>query len=324
LFTDTSVRELIEPIVASRGEVVEAARAVLEGGEPHQEMGDHCTTPFTCEFQNYCKRGLVEPDWPISLLPFAGRKLAAKWSLEGIVDLTELPSGSFANPLHSRIHEATLSGEPFHDCEAAIAATADWQYPRSWLDFETIAFAVPRWIGTRPWEQVAFQFSAHVECADGSLSHHEFLSLDGSDPRQNCAAALVRAIPPQGAVIAYNASFERSCIEHLASVCPALRRELEGIAARIVDLLPVAKACWYHRDQRGSWSIKAVLPTLCNELSYGDLDIGEGAAAQLAYLEAIAPATTPERRQEIERALRVYCCRDTEAMVAVLGRLVTR
>ena len=85
-----------------------------------------------------------------------------------------------------------------------------WAYPRTWLDFETIAFALPRWVGTRPYQQVPFQFSAHIEAEDASIAHREFLSLDGFDPRRACAEALVAKVPPEGAVIAYNASFERS------------------------------------------------------------------------------------------------------------------
>lgn len=86
---------------------------------------------------------------------------------------------------------------------------AGWAFPRTWLDFETIGFAVPRWIGTRPYQQVPFQFSAHVETADGTITHREFLSLDGSDPRRACAEALVEMVPTTGAVIGYNASFEK-------------------------------------------------------------------------------------------------------------------
>lgn len=324
LFVDTSVADAIEPLVADRGEVVEAARAVLEGPEPEQAIGDHCTDPFECEFQSYCKRGLVEPAWPISLLPNTGRKLAQKWSLEGVVELTDVPPATLTNPLHARIHEATRSGTVFHDCDAALAATEAWAYPRTWLDFETIAFPVPRWLGTRPWEQIPFQFSAHVEQQDGALTHNEFLSLDGADPRESCAAALIRAVPPSGTVVAYNASFERRCVEGLAAACPRYAAELKSIAGRIVDLLPVARACWYHRDQRGSWSIKAVLPTITAELGYAGLEVADGSAAQLAYAEAINPETNAERRHEIDRALKAYCRRDTEAMIAVLRRLVAR
>lgn len=127
---------------------------------------------------------------------------------------------------------------------------ANWAFPRTWLDFETIAFAVPRWVGTKPYGQVPFQFSAHIEAAEGAIDHREFLSLDGDDPRRGCAEAPVTMIPALGAVIGYNASFEKSRIMELAAAFPDLADTLTGIADRVVDLLPVTRANWYHRDQR--------------------------------------------------------------------------
>ena len=198
---------------------------------------------------------------------------------------------------------------------------AGWAFPRTWLDFETIAFAVPRWIGTRPYQQVPFQFSAHVEAADGTIEHHEFLSLDGTDPRRPCAEALVKAVPINGTVIGYNASFEKSRIRELADAFPDLAADLHAIAERVVDLLPVTRANWYHRDQRGSWSIKAVLPTVAAEMDYTGLEVKDGSSAQEAYIEAIDPRTDVTRRAALDAALRAYCRRDTEAMIALARRL---
>lgn len=45
------------------------------------------------------------------------------------------------------------------------------------------------------------------------------------------------------------------------------------MAARTVDLLPVARRHWYHRDQRGSWSIKAVPPAIAADLGYDGLEM---------------------------------------------------
>jgi hypothetical protein len=198
---------------------------------------------------------------------------------------------------------------------------AGWAFPRVWLDFETIAFAVPRWIGTRPYQQVPFQFSAHIETEQGLIEHREFLSLDGGDPRRGCAEALVAMIPALGTVIGYNASFEKARIQELADAFPDLTGQLDAMADRVVDLLPVARAFWYHRDQRGSWSIKAVLPTIARELDYAGLDVKDGGSAQEAYVEAIAAGTSHERRKALEAALRAYCGRDTEAMMVLARRL---
>src|SRR6185312_5269177 len=116
------------------------------------------------------------PEWPVSILPNGGGK---RWIERGIGDLLAVDSGALTNAMHQRVYRATVSDEIYHDIDGARAAMASWAFPRTWLDFETIGFAVPRWVGTRPYQQVPFQFSAHVEAADGKIDHREFLNLDG-------------------------------------------------------------------------------------------------------------------------------------------------
>lgn len=215
---------------------------------------------------------------------------------------------------------ATRSGLPFHDDVGARAAMAQWAFPRAWIDFEAASPAVPRWIGTRPYQQIPFQFSLHLEHADGTITHNEYLRCDGSDPREGCARALVEAIPEQATLIAYNAGFERSILRGLARDVPDCADALLAMAERTVDLQPVARNHWYHREQRGSWSLKAVLPTVA-DIDYEDLEVKGGAMAQDSFLEAIAADTDPTRRGVIDAALRAYCKRDTWAMILVARRL---
>jgi Domain of unknown function(DUF2779) len=262
--------------------------------------------------------GPLGPQWPVTVLPNGGGK---QWLKQGIDDLLAIDPAQLTRVIHRRVYNATLTGEVYHDAAGARAAMERWAYPRTWLDFETIAFTVPRWVGTHPSRQIPFQFSAHIEHVNGHIDHREFLSLDGTDPRRHCAEALVDTIPSTGAVIAYGASFEKSQIVELASVFPDLKGALRAIADRVVDLLPVTRANWYHRDQRGSWSIKAVLPTVAAGLDYGGLEVKDGRSAQKAYIEAIAADTGEPRRQAIDAALRAYCGRDTEAMIVLASAL---
>ena len=321
LFADTDLTILAEPIVATRANVVAAARMTLAGTEPDTAPGRHCDAPFPCEFAGYCHSSLpAGPEWPVTVLPNGGGK---RWIERDVTDLFAIDPADLKSVMHSRVHYATVNAVVYHDCDGARAAMCDWAFPRTWLDFETISFAVPRWVGTKPYSQVPFQFSAHVEGADGEIDHREFLSLDGTDPRRACAEALVAMIPETGAVVGYNASFEKSRILELAAIFSDLADPLNGIASRVVDLLPVARNYWYHRDQRGSWSIKAVLPTVAADLNYSDLEVKDGANAQQAYLEATSVSCTTERRTELDFALRAYCGRDTEAMIVLARRLCT-
>ncbi len=87
-------------------------------------------------------------------------------------------------------------------------------------------------------------------------------------------------------------------------------------------MLPVARRFYYHPGQQGSWSIKHVLPSMVPELDYGALQgVKDGAMASAAFLEAIRPATTAERREQIKQELLQYCWLDTYALARVWAHL---
>ena len=102
----------------------------------------------------------------------------------------------------------------------------------------------------------------------------------------------------------------------LADWAPDRASQLRAIAARLVDLLPITRAAYYHRDMRGSWSIKSVMPTIDPQLGYQNLEeVQEGDGAQQAFLELRTPTITPERSLALRSALLKYCRHDTWVMV---------
>ena len=85
---------------------------------------------------------------------------------------------------------------------------------------------------------------------------------------------------------------------------------------RLVDLLPIAQKHYYHPQMKGSWSIKAVLPTIAPEMDYKNLEeVQDGTGAQIAYLEVIRPETSEKRRNELAHRMLEYCKMDTMALV---------
>jgi CRISPR/Cas system-associated exonuclease Cas4 (RecB family) len=322
LLVDHNSDEDIRPLADKRSEAVEDARKTLQGAEPDIAPGSHCDKPFACDFKPYCFRDVEMPRWPISILPRSGKRLAEEYAKDGLVELDELTPGELKTPLHERIREATVSGIPFHDWDKAREMTQGWSYPRIYLDFETIGSAIPRWIGTRPFQQIPFQYSMHIENEAGEIEHRELLCLEDKDPRRDIAEALLASIPPTGSIITYNAKFERGRLKELADRFEDLSAQLQDIIDRVVDLEPVARQCWYHRDQRGSWSIKYVLPSIPGMKGYDELDVQDGMAAQRAYLEALGEPAESLRREKIAAHLREYCAKDTEAMIGLLKHLL--
>ena len=154
-----------------------------------------------------------------------------------------------------------------------------------------------------------------MEPGDGSLRHTGFLDLSGHSPLARFVDSLIEAIGEHGPVLVWNRSFEATRIRELATMFPHRAEALLAIIERIVDLLPIYREHYYHRDMLGSWSIKAVLPTVAPDLDYGDLEVGDGAAAQDAYITACSADTDDITRQQIRENLLAYCERDTFAMV---------
>jgi hypothetical protein len=248
-------------------------------------------------------------------------RLRAQLAGRGYRDLREVPEADIGEGMPLRIWRATHSGDVFVDPQAA-ALLRDLAYPRYYLDFETIQFAVPIWAGTRPYEQLPFQWSCHIEHADESLAHREFLDIAGDAPMLPCMLALIDALGSDGPVFTYSA-FERTVLRGAAVRFPALASALGGIIDRIVDLLTITAGHYYHPAQKGSWSIKAVLPTIAPSLDYENLgEVADGGSAQRAYLEIIGPQTPPDRKDALAKALRSYCRRDTEGMIRIAQRLM--
>ncbi len=311
--------DLTEEAFSRSGEVGEwivGAQAVAAmSDEPDVAIGPHCTTPFTCGFCDYCNRDKVWPEYPLTSLPRIHHTKRLWLEEQGIEDLRNVPDEHLSD-LQALVKQHTADGTIFFDAEGAAADLAPHGFPAYFLDFETAMFAVPIWKGTRPYQQIPFQFSLHILDACGSPEHHGFLDLTGDDPSRAFALSLIDLCGTSGPVFVYNAAFECRVMRDLATRRPDLAPSLDAIIVRVVDLLPVARQRYYHPSQHGSWSIKAVLPAAIPELSYDQLDgVQDGNMAVAAFMEAIHPDTVPERKKEIEEQLTEYCKLDTFAMV---------
>lgn len=332
LFRDEDVTEAVRERLPLVDRFVARSRAVAGGSEPQVRPGDHCSTPYDCAFQSHCDawQAAIDgppPQHPIEVL--ARRNTGRLSTLErnqisqrGWVDVRQVPEGFLADPRTQDIARAIRTGQPW-TAPGLKAALRSLPYPRFYFDFETINPAVPIWSGTRPYQQVPFQWSCHVEHADGRLDHHEFLDVSGADPRPECARRLVDLMAGLGGcVLVYFQPFEESRLRELARDLPEFALGLQRVIGKLRDLLPIVQTHYYHPDQQGSYSIKAVLPTVVPELDYEGLEeVRDGGGAQRAYLELIDPGIEAVRGQQLRANLLAYCQRDTQAMVELVSRL---
>jgi hypothetical protein len=294
---------------------VERAREAVAGPVPDVPVGQHCTSPYECPFLEFCWPS--DSKYPIRGLGGSKKKLG-ELVAAGYRDIRDVPAHEISGETHLRIHRIAMEGVP-ELLPGARAFVEGLAYPRFYLDFETVGPAIPVWAGTRPYQSLPFQWSCHIERAPGVMEHAEFLDLSGEPPMHALAEQMIVALEDVGPVLMYT-SYERGVIKGLAAMFPDLAGALQAIDVRLVDLHPTTRANYYHPDMLGSWSIKAVLPTIAPDMDYAKLEgIQEGLGASLAYLEAIDLDVTAERKEEIRKSLLKYCKHDTEAMVRLVA-----
>ena len=314
LFAEVPVMDGVKPLLKQVPDWVAEARRTLGGSEPGIGMGKQCSDPYPCPFVDYCKSLAPKGDLPLTLLPNAGKTIPGL-EAEGFKTLRDIPEGRLKSEAQERVRRAHVTGEQFLD-PAVGKLMREFGYPRTFFDFETVGFAVPIWKGTRPYQQVPFQWSMHIEGRRHATAHREFLDLSGELPAKRLVEALLAAIPDDGPIFAYNASFEGQALNLLGTLVPEHSKALDRARERLEDFLPITRKHYYHPDMRGSWSLKAVMPTIPGGPNYDQLeDVQEGGAAQDAYFEAVSSKASPERRRALETALLRYCKQDTEALL---------
>ena len=292
--------------------------------EPDIEIGKQCKDPYECDASSYCwkvQRGI--PDFSIFNIFNLGSKKQIELYEQRIVNIDEIPEGFAMTSNQKQAVENYKSKETHIDQEAIKAFLETLSYPIYHLDFETFQQAVPQFKGIRPFMQIPFQYSLHVEHSDGSLEHREFLAEEGVDQRELLARKLCEDIPRGATVLAYNMSFEKGVITKLASSFENLSEHLLHVNENIKDLMtPFQQKHYVTPSMQGSYSIKYVLPALVPEMgkAYKELEgVQNGGEAMNAF--ANMSKLDDEEKQKMRDALLAYCKLDTLAMVKVLGKL---
>ena len=329
LFKVIDVSEDILPFYANVEGDLAAAHSLLDDPvEPIYGVGKHCLGDNCC-FSQHCLAHLPRP----SVFDLHGITASRKLELyeQGIVRLEDVATVidreartkkrgviNLRKALMQIDHELNDRGTYF-DIKGIKKFLDTLFFPLYFLDFEAMQLAVPKFIGTRPYEEIPFQYSLHrIEEEGGEITHTEFLAEPNTDPRRAIAQRLCEDIPTNACVIVYSKGFENSRLRYLADMFPDLSEHLLAIVENVRDIRrPFDARLCYNRAMHGLTSVKIVLPALFPDdpsLDYHGLDgIHNGTDAMSAYPTMLD--LPPEEQTALREALLRYCELDTLATV---------
>ncbi|WP_020677114.1 DUF2779 domain-containing protein [Geopsychrobacter electrodiphilus] len=297
----------------------EFRQTMAEHHEPKVDIGPHCTDPYACDYIPYCWQHIPEN----SVFALRGNGLKKfDYYQRGLIRFEDLPLADL-NPAQQQQVEATLKQQDFIDPLKVKAFIDSLWYPLCHLDFESFNTPIPKFDGTRPYQQVPFQYSIHVQSTAGAKPQHfEYLARPNIDPRRELIEQLLTVIPENACILTYNQTFEKGVLRNLADLFPDLAQAINLRLPNLRDLMALFRRRDVYRwRMHGSYSIKEVLPAMVPELSYAEMEIADGMAASQAYHE-MCRLDDPLALAELRKAMLAYCALDTLAMVKILETLL--
>ncbi len=321
LFTIESVIDRLRELQPEIERQVGQMRSMLLGREvPDIDIGPHCSDPYPCSFSGHCWKHI--PDY--SVFNIARLKQDQKFELyrNGIIEIKDVPEGYALSSSQQVQVDCEKNGTEIVSKEEIRAFLENLKYPLRFLDFETFNPSVPMFDHSRPYQQIPFQYSMHIQgMPGGDISHEEFLAQADGDPRLPFIEQLLTDAGNNGDILVYNKAFEQSRLRELARDFPQYEKAIHPLLDRIVDLMDVfSKKQLYTPEMHGSYSIKSVLPALVPGFSYEGLDIADGGTASMAF-HALYRETDIVKIAETRDNLLAYCRMDTLAMVEIMKKM---
>lgn len=317
------LEDVTEKVVSCNNDVswiIEELLKIYEMPNPPEiSISQYMFKGYPCELDSDCWSFL--PEHHINNLYRIWKSKAVEYFKKGIFKITDIPDSEL-NAKHIIQKNAIINNQSYINNDGITNFLKGIEFPVYYLDFETFAEAVPRFDNTTPYRAVPFQFSLHVEGKDGNVKHFEYLHQKDTDPRLNILNEMQKVLGDKGSIIVFNESFEKSRLKELASDYPDYQEWVNGILDRIVDLIkPFTSFDYYNPKQKGSCSIKKVLPSITGK-GYDGLEIGNGEEAYISYLNAtFNPRANESERAKVYENLLTYCKLDTEGMVWIMDEL---
>jgi hypothetical protein len=313
-FVTVDISKEVDEVVDETKSAIAHARKYLEYDElPDRRVIESCTNPKSCAYLKHYLHGVsdhqaltrdLSPRFVIELLK---RDIVALESLDKkfVTELGYTPE------------------EKFIDHAAIKSELKELQHPLYFLDYETYSSPIPPFDRTRPWQQIPFQYSLHIQRErDATLEHKEFIATESRNPIADFAKQLQEDIGNRGSVVVWNATFEATRNKEIGKDFPEYATRMKSINARMFDLMVIFRKKLYTQHEfHRSYSIKNILPVLVPELSYKELAIQEGGTASISWPILIDEKTPAPQRDELKKNMLLYCGLDTLAMVRILENL---
>lgn len=315
------ISEKVEELLKETKAQAKKALAWIAEKAPEKRITLGCSNKLKCPFVQMHYKNL--PDYSIYNISRISGKKVKNLVDKGILDIQDVPEDFKLSALQRQQVEIAQEDEIILKRGSIRRIVKKLEYPIYYLDYESFSYVLPPQVDYKPYQQMVFQYSLHVqEKPGGALTHHEYVLDSKEEPVDNLIKHLESNIGEKGSVIVWNESFEKGRNKEMAVLFPIHQAFLLDLNDRMYDLrIPFQKGYYQHPDFRGKTSLKSILPVLAPEVSYKVLNIQNGMIATIKWHHATEGKVSAKAKKQIIKDLKKYCHLDTLAMVKILDVL---
>ena len=153
----------------------ESDKILNNSNEPKSVMSSQCNSYNGCPFLTYCKKYNNIP-LKNSVYDLYANRSKAKQVNSNIITFEDLIKNKVKlSEIQARQIDFALNDREMHVNKDKIKEFLnELKFPLYFFDFESYQDIIPKFLGTKPYQQIPFQYSLHILNSDSSLIHKEF------------------------------------------------------------------------------------------------------------------------------------------------------
>jgi len=318
LFKNSDVTERARKNLPRVKEQVSAFAALLKDPATLDlPTGLWCKEPFPCIYLDKCRA--EGPDHPLLDLPDLTRQQEHRFHENGVEEIAAIDATATGlSAVQKRAIKSVQDGAPIFE-DFVKSELKDLDYPAHFVHVEFLLEVLPRYVGTRPWQQVPFLWSVHTLQQDGTVEHAAHLCDEKDDPRSTFVRTLVARTKVDGMLILFSNYFEARMRELLDdNLGQAVKSDLRSlINMPFLEMQHLVNAGVYSPSFHGSFELDIVVKGLLGEDPTEGMTITDSGQAAQAYLKLLNSRTRAATKTKLKDDLLAWAKSRSERMHAL-------
>ena len=236
------------------------------------------------------------------------------------LSILDIPLNFALNPKQKAQVESVRQMETLVNSDNIHDVLSNLKFPLHFIDYETYASAIPKADGISPHKHLVFQVSIHTLNEYNEIKHFEWLG-DRIEMPTDMIHKMKSFTGQTGTFISWYAPFEKGRNNDMIQWLPEFKSYLDFINNNMFDLMSIFKEDYIDYRFHGSASIKKVLPVLCPQFSYDNLEVQDGTMALDTWGRMVTESNSTIDIEQTKLNLLEYCKLDTLAMVEIYNKL---